>query len=109
MAQPWWEERVPPLSRRELFGAPRKGEGPLPLTGIAPQLQPLQGCSFVAPPISTPKSSRVTCVEFLNSLLSCAEGTCEEVVLLTNALLTTRQACASGAYYLFLGEPHTRV
>ena len=43
MAQPWWEERVPPLSRRELFGAPRKGEGPLPLTGIAPQLQPLQG------------------------------------------------------------------
>ena len=35
--------KKPPLSRRELFGAPRKGEGPLPLTGIAPQLQPLQG------------------------------------------------------------------
>ena len=27
----------------ELFGAPRKGEGPFPLTGIAPQLQPLEG------------------------------------------------------------------
>ena len=25
---------------------------------------PSKGCSFVAPPISTPKSSRVTCVSF---------------------------------------------
>jgi hypothetical protein len=28
---------------RELFGASWKGEGPLPLTGVAPQSQPLQG------------------------------------------------------------------
>ena len=31
---------------------------------------PFRGCSFVAPPISTPKSSRVTCVSFFNSLLA---------------------------------------
>jgi hypothetical protein len=29
---------------------------------------PFRGCSFVAPPISTPKSSRVTCVSFSKSL-----------------------------------------
>jgi hypothetical protein len=59
LAQPWWEERVPPLSRRELFGASWKGEEPLPLTGVVPQSQPINGCSFVTPPISAPKSSRV--------------------------------------------------
>ena len=63
LAQPWWEERVPPLSQRELFGAPRKGEGPLPLTGVAPQLQPLEGMLLRRfTDIFTPKGSRVTCV-----------------------------------------------
>ena len=63
MAQPWWEERVPPLSGRELFGAPWKGEGP-PLMGVAPQLQPLEGMLLRRSTDIYPKSSRVTCVSF---------------------------------------------
>ena len=69
MAQPWWEERVPPLSRRELFGAPRKGEGPLPLTGIAPQLQPLQGMLLRRSTDIHPKELARDMREFFNSLL----------------------------------------
>ena len=57
-------------SRRELFGAPWKGEGPLPLMGVAPQLQPLlRGCSFVAPPYIYPKELARDMREFFNSLL----------------------------------------
>ena len=69
MAQPWWEERVPPLSRRELFGAPRKGEGPLPLTGIAPQLQPLQGMLLRRSTDIHPKELARDIRQFYNSLL----------------------------------------
>ena len=70
MAQPWWEERVPPLSRRELFGAPWKGEGPLPLMGVAPQLQPLQGMLLRRSTDIYPKELARVMREFFNSLLS---------------------------------------
>ena len=69
MAQPWWEERVPPLSQRELFGAPRKGEGPLPLTGIAPQLQPLEGMLLRRSTDIHPKELARDMRQFFNSLL----------------------------------------
>ena len=36
--------------------------GPFPSWASLLSYSPLRGCSFVAPPISTPKSSRVTCV-----------------------------------------------
>jgi len=36
-------EPVTDLDERELFGASWKGEGPLPLKGVAPQSQPLYG------------------------------------------------------------------
>ena len=70
MAPPWWEERVPPLSRRELFGAPWKGEGPLPLMGVAPQLQPLQGMLLRRSTDIYPKELARDMREFFNSLLS---------------------------------------
>ena len=69
MAPPWWEERVPPLSRRELFGAPWKGEGPLPLIGVAPQLQPLQGMLLRRSTDIYPKELARDMREFFNSLL----------------------------------------
>ena len=69
MAQPWWEERVPPLSRRELFGASWKGEGPLPLMGVAPQLQPLQGMLLRRSTDIYPKELARDMREFFNSLL----------------------------------------
>ena len=69
MQQPWWEERVPPLSRRELFGAPWKGEGPLPLVGVAPQLQPLQGMLLRPSTDIYPKELARDMREFFNSLL----------------------------------------
>ena len=69
LAQPWWEERVPPLSRRELFGAPWKGEGPLPLTGVAPQLQPLEGMLLRRFTDIYPKELARDMREFFNSLL----------------------------------------
>ena len=69
MAQPSWEERVPPLSRRELFGAPWKGEGPLPLMGVAPQLQPLQGMLLRRSTDIYPKELARDMREFFNSLL----------------------------------------
>ena len=70
VAPPWWEERVPPLSRRELFGAPWKGEGPLPLMGVAPQLQPLQGMLLRRSTDIYPKELARDMREFFNSLLS---------------------------------------
>ena len=73
MAQPWWEERVPPLSRRELFGAPWKGEGPLPLMGVAPQLQPLEGMFLRRSTDIYPKELARDMREFFNSLLSYAK------------------------------------
>ena len=69
MAQSWWEKRVPPLSRRELFGAPRKGEGLLPLTGIAPQLQPLQGMLLRRSTNIHPKELARDMRQFFNTLL----------------------------------------
>jgi hypothetical protein len=69
VAQPWWEERVPPLSRRELFGASWKGEGPLPLMGVAPQLQPLQGMLLRRSTDIYPKELARDMREFFNSLL----------------------------------------
>ena len=36
--------------------------GPFPSSASLLSYSPFRGCSFVAPPISTPKSSRVTCV-----------------------------------------------
>jgi hypothetical protein len=38
--------------------------GPFPSRASLLSYSPLRGCSFVAPPIFTPKSSRVTCVSF---------------------------------------------
>jgi hypothetical protein len=69
LAQPWWEERVPPLSGRELFGVPWKGEGPLPLTGVAPQLQPLEGMLLRRSTDIYPKELARDMREFFNSLL----------------------------------------
>ena len=69
MAQPWWEERVPPLSRRELFGAPWKGEGPLPLMGVAPQLQPLEGMLLRRSTDIYPKELARDMRQFFSSLL----------------------------------------
>ena len=69
MAQPWWEERVPPLSRRELFGAPWKGEGLLPLMGVAPQLQPLEGMLLRRSTDIYPKELARDMRQFFNSLL----------------------------------------
>jgi hypothetical protein len=69
VAQPWWEERVPPLSRRELFGAPWKGEGPLPLMGVAPQLQPLEGMLLRRSTDIYPKELARDMRQFFNSLL----------------------------------------
>jgi len=69
VAPPWWEERVPPLSRRELFGAPWKGEGPLPLMGVAPQLQPLEGMLLRRSTDIYPKELARDRREFFNSLL----------------------------------------
>ena len=60
MAQPWWEERVPPLSRRELFGAP---------LGVAPQLQPLEGMLLRRSTDIYPKELARDMREFFNSLL----------------------------------------
>ena len=74
MAQPWWEERVPPLSGRELFGAPWKGEGPLPLMGVAPQLQPLQGMLLRRSTDIYPKELARDMREFFSSLLGTGEG-----------------------------------
>ena len=59
----------PPLSRRELFGAPWKGEGPLPLMGVAPQLQPLQGMLLRRSTDIYPKELARDMREFFNSLL----------------------------------------
>ena len=73
MPPPWWEERVPPLSRRELFGAPWKGEGPLPLMGVAPQLQPLEGMLLRRSTDIYPKELARDMREFFNRLLSCCE------------------------------------
>ena len=70
MAQPWWEERVPPLSRRKLFGAPWKGEGPLPLMGVAPQLQPLEGMLLRRSTDIYPKELARDMRQFFNSLLN---------------------------------------
>ena len=53
---------------RELFGAPGKGEGPLPLTGIAPQLQPLQGMLLRRSTDIHPKELARDMREFFNSL-----------------------------------------
>ena len=69
LAQPWWEERVPPLSRRELFGASWKGEGPLPLTGVAPQSQPLQGMLLCPSTNICPKELTRDMRGLFNSLL----------------------------------------
>ena len=53
--------------------------GPFPSWASLLSYSPLRGCSFVAPPISTPKSSRVTCVSF--STVSAGEnGECWGVV-----------------------------
>ena len=60
MAQPWWEERVPPLSRRELFGAP---------LGVAPQLQPLEGMLLRRSTDIYPKELARDMREFFNNLL----------------------------------------
>ena len=70
LAQPWWEERVPPLSGRELFGASWKGEGPLPLTGVAPQSQPLQGMLLRPSTNIRPKELTRDVRGFFNSLLN---------------------------------------
>ena len=64
MAQPGGS---PP--RRELFGAPWKGEGPLPLIGVAPQLQPLQGMLLRRSTDIYPKELARDMPEFFNSLL----------------------------------------
>ena len=60
MAQPWWEERVPSLSGRELFGAP---------LGVAPQLQPLEGMFLRRSTDIYPKELARDMHEFFNSLL----------------------------------------
>ena len=70
MAQPWWEERVPPLSRRELFGAS---------LGVAPQLQPLAGMLLRRSTDIYPKELARDMREFFNSLLGgnlCSATTC---------------------------------
>ena len=54
---------------RELFGAPWKGEGPLPLTGVAPQLQPLEGMLLRRFTDIYPKELARDRREFFNSLL----------------------------------------
>ncbi len=69
MAQLRWEERVPPLSGRELFGASWKGEGPLPLTGVAPQSQPLKGMLLRPSTDIYPKELTRDVRGFFNSLL----------------------------------------
>jgi hypothetical protein len=69
VAPPWWEERVPPFSGRELFGAPWKGEGPLPLMGVAPQLQPFGGMLLRRSTDIYSKELARDMREFFNSLL----------------------------------------
>jgi hypothetical protein len=54
---------------RELFGALWKGEGPLPLTGVAPQLQPLEGMLLRRSTDIHPKELARDMREFFNSLL----------------------------------------
>ena len=54
---------------RELFGAPWKGEGPFPLMGVAPQLQPLQGMLLRRSTDIYPKELARDMREFFNSLL----------------------------------------
>ena len=61
-ARPGGKKGSHPFLGASSFGAPWKGEGPLPLTGVAPQSQPRSGMLLVAPPIFAPKNSRVTCV-----------------------------------------------
>jgi hypothetical protein len=54
---------------RELFGASWKGEGPLPLTGVAPQSQPLQGMLLRPSTDMCPKDLARDMRGFFNSLL----------------------------------------
>jgi hypothetical protein len=63
LAPPWWEERVPPLSRRELFGAP---------LGVAPHSQPLQGMLLRRSSDIHPKELARDMRECFNSLLRTA-------------------------------------
>ena len=51
------------------FGAPWKGEGPLPLMGVAPQLQPLEGMLLRRSTDIYPKELARGMREFFNSLL----------------------------------------
>jgi hypothetical protein len=60
----------PTLSGRELFGAPWKGEGPLPLTGVAPQLQPFEGMLLRRSTDIYSKELARNMREFFNSLLN---------------------------------------
>ena len=57
---------------RELFGASWKGEGPLPLTGVAPQSQPLQGMLLRPSTDICLKELTRDVRGFFNSLLGCA-------------------------------------
>ena len=54
---------------RELFGAPWKGEGPLPLMGVDAQLQPLEGMLLRRSTDIYPKELARDMREFFNSLL----------------------------------------
>ena len=72
LAQPWWEERVPPLSRRELFGASWKGDGPRPLKGVATQSQPLSGMLLRPSTNICPKDLTRDMRGFFYSLLAAA-------------------------------------
>ncbi len=54
---------------REFFGASWKGEGPLPLTGVAPQSQPRQGMLLRRSTDIYPKELTRGMRGFFNSLL----------------------------------------
>ena len=54
LAQPWWEERVPPLSRRELLEHHGRVRGPFPSRASLLSHSP-SGYRFVSSPISAPK------------------------------------------------------
>ena len=51
-----------PFWARVLLGHLGRARGPFPSRASLLSHSPVQGCSFVAPPIFAPKNSRVTCV-----------------------------------------------
>jgi hypothetical protein len=83
LAQPWWEERVPPLSRRELFGHHGRVRGPFSSRASLLSHSPLRGCSVVPPQISAPK---ISCAGFSTvSWFATMERLCLELALRKSA------------------------